>query len=47
MTECKPAGGVGCYGNTIHDTPDIDRPAAEGMRFTNGYAACNCCSPTR
>ena len=38
---------VGCYGNTIYDTPNIDRLATEGMRFTNGYAACNCCSPTR
>ena len=38
---------VGCYGSTYYKTPNIDRLAAEGMRFTNGYAACNVCSPTR
>ncbi|MHC4994713.1 MAG: sulfatase [Planctomycetota bacterium] len=38
---------VGCSGSTFYQTPNIDRLAAEGMRFTNGYAACNVCSPTR
>jgi len=38
---------VGCNGNTIYETPNVDRLAREGMRFTSGYAACNCCSPTR
>lgn len=38
---------LGCYGSTYYRTPNIDRLAAEGMRFTNGYAACNVCSPTR
>ena len=38
---------VGCYGNTIYQTPHVDRLAGQGMRFTDGYAACNCCSPTR
>ncbi len=38
---------VGCNGNTIYRTPNVDRLAEEGMRFTDGYAACNCCSPTR
>src|SRR5512141_3075860 len=37
----------GCYGNTFHETPNIDRLAAESMRFTNAYAACPVCSPTR
>jgi uncharacterized sulfatase len=36
-----------CYGNDFHETPNIDRLAAEGMRFTNAYAACPVCSPTR
>ena len=36
-----------CYGNTFHETPNIDRLAAEGMRFTDAYAACPVCSPTR
>lgn len=38
---------VGCYGSTYYQTPNIDRLANEGMRFTDGYAACNVCSPTR
>jgi arylsulfatase A-like enzyme len=39
---------VGCYGNQAgYETPNIDRLASQGMRFTDGYAACNCCSPTR
>ncbi|MEQ8786995.1 MAG: sulfatase [Pirellulaceae bacterium] len=38
---------LGCYGSEYYQTPHIDRLAAEGMRFTNGYAACNVCSPTR
>ena len=38
---------VGCYGSDYHRTPNIDRLAAEGLRFTDAYAACNACSPTR
>jgi hypothetical protein len=38
---------LGCNGSEYYQTPHIDRLAAEGMRFTNGYAACNVCSPTR
>jgi arylsulfatase A len=38
---------VGCNGSTFHETPHIDRLAQSGMRFTNGYAACPVCSPTR
>ncbi len=38
---------LGCYGSTYYQTPNIDRLASEGMRFTDGYAACNVCSPTR
>jgi arylsulfatase A-like enzyme len=38
---------VGCYGSTFHETPNLDRLAAEGMRFTNGYAAHMSCSPSR
>lgn len=36
-----------CYGNPFHDTPNIDRLATQGMRFTDAYAACPVCSPTR
>ncbi len=38
---------TGCYGSKFYQTPNIDRLAAEGMRFTEGYAACAVCSPTR
>jgi arylsulfatase A-like enzyme len=32
---------------TFYETPHIDRLASQGMRFTDGYAACPVCSPTR
>ena len=38
---------LGCYGSPFHETPNIDKLAAQGMRFTNAYAACPVCSPTR
>jgi arylsulfatase A len=38
---------VGCMGSTFFKTPNVDRLAASGMRFTQGYAACPVCSPTR
>ncbi len=38
---------LGCYGNTLHQTPNIDRLAEEGVRFTQAYAAAHVCSPTR
>lgn len=33
--------------NSFYETPSIERLAASGMRFSNGYAACPVCSPTR
>jgi arylsulfatase A len=38
---------LGCMGSTYYETPHIDRLAAEGILFTNGYAAAAVCSPTR
>lgn len=38
---------LGCYGSDLHETPNIDRFAAEGMRFTQAYAAAPVCTPTR
>ncbi len=38
---------LSCQGSDYYQTPHIDRLAKEGMRFTNGYAACAVCSPTR
>jgi arylsulfatase A-like enzyme len=38
---------LSCTGSTYYETPHIDRIAAEGMIFTEGYAACQVCSPSR
>jgi len=38
---------VGCFGSTFYETPNIDRLRAGGMQFTDAYAACPVCSPTR
>ena len=38
---------LGCYGSDYYKTPHIDRLAGEGVRFTDAYAACTVCSPTR
>lgn len=38
---------LGYSGSTFHETPNIDALAARGMVFTNAYAACPVCSPTR
>jgi len=40
-------GDVGCFGATGFETPNIDRMAAEGMRFTNFYSAAASCTPSR
>ena len=38
---------LGCYGRKEHHTPNLDRLAAEGMRFTSAYCAQPICSPSR
>lgn len=38
---------AGCYGGKFYETPNIDRLACDGVRFTNAYAACHVSSPTR
>ena len=38
---------VGYNGSTYYETPNIDRIANEGVDFTQGYAACQVCSPSR
>ncbi len=40
-------GDLGCYGNTFNETPNIDRLAQDGVRFTNAYAGAPVCSPSR
>ncbi|MBI9019066.1 MAG: sulfatase-like hydrolase/transferase [Phycisphaerae bacterium] len=42
---------IGCYcqefGNDYYESPNIDRLRSEGMKFTDAYASCCVCSPTR
>lgn len=38
---------LACYGSDFYETPNLDRLAREGMRFTQNYSACTVCSPTR
>jgi arylsulfatase A-like enzyme len=38
---------LGCYGSEFCETPNLDRLAREGMRFTDAYASACVCSPTR
>jgi arylsulfatase A-like enzyme len=38
---------LGCFGSSFYETVNVDRLASEGMRFTDAYAACPVCSPTR
>lgn len=40
-------GDIGCYGATKVQTPNIDRIASEGVRFTRAYATSATCTPSR
>jgi arylsulfatase A-like enzyme len=40
-------GDLGCYGQQVIRTPRLDQMAAEGMRFTQYYAGCTVCAPSR
>ncbi len=40
-------GDFGCYGAEFYETPNIDKLAGQGMLFTDAYAACTVCSPSR
>ncbi len=40
-------GDLGCYGQKLIQTPNLDRMAAEGMRFTQFYAGSTVCAPSR
>jgi len=38
---------MSCEGSAFHETPNIDRIASQALRFSNGYSACQVCSPSR
>jgi len=47
FTDQQRLSAIGAYGKTVCKTPNIDRLAAEGVRFENAYTACPLCSPAR
>jgi arylsulfatase A-like enzyme len=47
MTDDHAAGHVGCYGNKLVRTPNIDRLAAEGTRFDSSFVTNSLCAPSR
>jgi len=47
MVDDMGYGDLGCYGQTRIKTPNLDRMASEGMRFTDFYAGSTVCAPSR
>ncbi|QDU44969.1 Arylsulfatase [Symmachiella dynata] len=47
MTDDQRFDALSCAGNTILQTPNIDRLAAEGLRFTNMFVTNSLCAPSR
>jgi arylsulfatase A len=47
FTDDQGYGDVGCFGATGYETPNLDRLAETGVRFTDFYAAATVCTPSR
>lgn len=39
--------GLQCFGSDFYETPNLDKLASKGVKFTNAYSACTVCSPSR
>src|SRR5829696_386302 len=47
MTDDMGYADLSCYGRKDYQTPNLDRLASQGVKFTNAYAAAPVCTPTR
>ncbi len=47
LTDDQGWGDLACYGHPLIHSPNLDKFASEGMRFTQCYSACAVCSPSR
>ncbi len=47
MSDQHHAGVMGCAGDSIADTPHLDKLASRGVRFSNAYCSCPLCGPSR
>jgi arylsulfatase A-like enzyme len=47
FTDQQRQDSLGCYGNEFVETPNLDRLAADGVRFDNGYTTTAVCTPSR
>ena len=47
MSDNQYSDHLGCYGDPVVKTPNIDQMAGQGVRFTNAYCAAPSCSPAR
>lgn len=47
VSEDNSASYIGCYGNKMATTPNLDKMASEGILYENAYAAAPVCAPTR
>jgi arylsulfatase A-like enzyme len=47
MTDDMGYGDLSCYGQKNFSTPNLDKLAAQGVKFVNAYSAAPVCTPTR